>query len=360
MSAALEVQGLALRLDGIELTQIDLRISRGECLVILGPNGAGKSVLLEAIAGFHRLDAGRVMLEGCDVTALTPERRRIAFVFQDFALFPHLTVAENVRFGLDLAVRRGVSLTLRVDQLLERFGVAALATRLPYYLSGGEKQRVALARAFAVEPALLLLDEPSSALDAGARDQLHEELRALLRDTGIPMIYVTHDRTEALALADRIAIMRGGRLAQQGQPEQVFAHPVDAPLAAFVGMETMLHGRIVWLHGEIAKVACGSLTLHSRAAGLRLGDEVLACVRPENVRLAFGAPGAAEANEFTATVDALLDRGAYIRARLRVGSHPLVAFVPKYDPARHALRAGEPAPIVIAVEDVHLIAANNS
>ncbi len=348
MNPALEVEGLGLRLEGIALAGIDLRIERGECLVILGPNGAGKSVLLEAIAGFRRIASGRVALAGRDITAFAPERRRIGFMFQDFALFPHLSVVENVRFGS--------AAEARVEELLQRFGIAALRDRLPYYLSGGEKQRVALARAFATDPALLLLDEPSSALDARARDQLHDDLRDLLADTGVPMVYVTHDRVEALTLADRLAVMHRGQLLQQGRPEEVFQQPASAFVAEFVGMEMMLRGRIASLEGGLALVECGPLALRAPAGRDGPGDEVFACARPENVRLL--APGAANggANRFAARVEALLDHGPYVRVRLRAEEQPLVAFVPKHDLALDGLNAGDLAQVAIAPGHVHLVA----
>lgn len=345
-SGGLELEALGLRLAGITLTGIDASVGRAECLVILGPNGAGKSVLLEAIAGFHRLSHGRVRLAGRDVTALAPERRRIAFMFQDFALFPHLSVAENVRFG--------ATGEARVDKLLERFGIAHLRDRLPYYLSGGEKQRVALARAFATDPALLLLDEPSSALDARARDQLHEDLRVLLAETGVPMVYVTHDRAEALALADRLAVMRDGRFVQQGIPEEVFQRPCEPFVAAFVGMETLLAGTVTERDGAFVRVACGGLILNARSQAAAAGQAVLAGVRPENVIVSRRAPADA-ANRFSAAVRALLDRGPYVRVRLDALGHSLIAFVPKRDDVLHGLRAGETVDVAIAAEHVHLI-----
>ena len=351
MSAAgaggLELEALGLRLPGITLAGIAASVGHGECLVILGPNGAGKSVLLEAIAGFHRLSHGRVRLAGRDVTALAPERRHIAFMFQDFALFPHLSVAENVRFG--------ATDEARVDKLLERFGIAHLRDRLPYYLSGGEKQRVALARAFATDPALLLLDEPSSALDARARDQLHEDLRALLAETGVPMVYVTHDRAEALALADRLAVMRDGRFLQQGSPEEVFQRPSEPFVAAFVGMETLLPGTVMEATGAFAHVVCGGLVLNARSQAVAAGQAVLAGVRPENVLLSPRAPADA-ANRFGAAVRALLDRGPYVRVRVEALGHSLITFVPKHDEALHGLRVGDAVDVAIAAEHVHLLA----
>ncbi|HUX24107.1 MAG TPA: ABC transporter ATP-binding protein [Burkholderiales bacterium] len=361
MSAALQVAGLGLRLEGIRLADIDLSVDRGECLVILGPNGAGKSVLLDAIAGFQRLSSGRLTLNGQDITALAPERRRIAFMFQDFALFPHLTVAENVRFGATVAGKRRAGehdADVRTEKLMQRFGIAPLRARLPYFLSGGEKQRVALARAFATQPALLLLDEPSSALDARARDQLHEELRALLADTGVPMIYVTHDRSEALTLADRLAVMRNGRLVQQGRPDEVFERPANAFVAEFVGMETMLRGRARALGDGLAQVACGPFNIYARVGGALPVGEVIACVRPENIRLVPPSTAVADVNQFAATVEALLDRGPYLRVRLGLQGQRLIAFVPKHEPALRGLHAGDPAHAAIAPEHVHLIEAD--
>jgi len=260
------VEQVSLQLGAFALRDISFALAPGETFVILGPSGAGKSVLLETIAGFYRPDTGRISVGGRDVTDAPPERRGIGFMFQDYALFPHLTVAQNVQFPLQFSHnpieerRRRVD-GRRVHELLARFGLEPLADRKPAQLSGGEKQRVALARALAMEPALFLFDEPLSALDAPTRDALRAELRALLRQLGIPAIYVTHDQAEALVLADKMAVMRDGMLLQIGMPSEIFNAPTDEFVANFVGVETVLAGQVVTASDGVAHVALGKKIL---------------------------------------------------------------------------------------------------
>ena len=221
---------------------VTLSVHPGELLGVLGPSGCGKTTLLRLIAGFERPDAGSVAVGGRVVAAhrrwLAPERRRIGMVFQDYALFLHLSVAANVAFGLPRRERRGP----RVLEALELVGLQHKAARFPHELSGGERQRVALARALAPEPEVVLLDEPFSSLDASLRGALRREVELILRDAGATAVLVTHDQEEALTLADRLAVMRNGQIVQVGAPEEVYAHPADRFIAAFLGDVNVLSG----------------------------------------------------------------------------------------------------------------------
>ncbi|WP_409329809.1 ABC transporter ATP-binding protein [Trujillonella humicola] len=236
--------GVAVRLEGLTrrygtvlaLDGLDLDITGGEFLALLGPSGCGKTTALRAIAGFERPDSGRVLLDGDDVTGVPANKRDMGMVFQAYSLFPNLTVADNVAFGLRVRrrgsrdERRG-----RAGELLELVGLADRAGRYPHQLSGGQQQRVALARALAVEPRVLLLDEPLSALDAQVRVQLREEIRRLQLELGITTVFVTHDQAEALSVADRVGVMRAGRLEQVASPDELYERPATAFVAQFVG-----------------------------------------------------------------------------------------------------------------------------
>ena len=237
--------GVAVRLEGLTrrygtvlaLDGLDLEIAGGEFLALLGPSGCGKTTALRAIAGFERPDAGRVLLDGDDVTGVPANKRDMGMVFQAYSLFPNLTVADNVAFGLRVRRRGGskAERRARAAELLDLVGLADRAGRYPHQLSGGQQQRVALARALAVEPRVLLLDEPLSALDAQVRVQLREEIRRLQLELGITTVFVTHDQAEALSVADRVGVMRAGRLEQVASPDEMYERPATAFVAQFVG-----------------------------------------------------------------------------------------------------------------------------
>jgi spermidine/putrescine transport system ATP-binding protein len=275
--------------DGVSLTVLD-----GEFFTLLGSSGSGKTTILRLIAGFERPDAGRVLVGGSDVTERPAYRRDVHTVFQDYALFPHMTVGENVAFALDLKsvaadeVRERVARALRLVQL-EGYG-----ERRPAQLSGGQQQRVALARAIVDEPAVLLLDEPLSALDAKIRHELREQLKRLQRETRITFVYVTHDQEEALTLSDRLAVMRSGRILQQGTPMEVYEKPADLFVAEFIGKANFVAGMVESVDGARVRVRAMGRTVEAALAvpGLRAGAAVRVMIRPENVALsAAGGPG---------------------------------------------------------------------
>jgi len=246
--------------DTVAVDALDFAMAPGELVALLGPSGCGKTTTMRAIAGLMTPMGGRITLDGRDITRVPPNKRGVGLVFQSYALFPHLTVFENVAFGLRLAKVAKPELTRRVEAALTSTGLAHLAGRQPRELSGGQQQRVALARSIVVEPKLLLLDEPLSNLDARLRLEMRSELSRLQRDLGIAMIYVTHDQSEALALADRIIVMRDGRIEQTGTPEDIYERPVSAFVANFIGFENTF----LLTDGKLAGIAAP----HFDASGL--------------------------------------------------------------------------------------------
>ncbi len=346
MTAALALDRVSLSLGAFALRDISFAVAPGEIFVVLGPSGAGKSVLLETIAGFYQPDAGTIHIGGRDVTAAPPEARRVGFMFQDYALFPHLTVAQNVQFA-----RRDDP--ARTRDLLARLALAHLADRKPANLSGGEKQRVALARALAMDPALFLFDEPLSALDARARDALRDELKTLLRQLGLPAIYVTHDQTEALVLADKMAILRDGALLQIGAPSEIFNAPADEFVANFVGVETVLEGETLAASDGDVRIALGSREIH--AVSDHAARRVLVCIRPEDVALAHAARADSSVrNQFDARVVAVAALGPLFKITLDCG-FPLIAYVTKQSYLELNLAPGARVIANVKATAIHLI-----
>jgi thiamine transport system ATP-binding protein len=252
----LAVEGVTVRFgERAALDGVELEIADAEVLTVLGPSGCGKTTLLRVIAGLQRPDAGHVLLDGQDVTNVPPHRRGIGLVFQDHALFHHRDVFGNVAFGLRMQGAQPSAVERHVRGLLELVGLGGLERRSVATLSGGEQQRVALARALAPEPRVLLLDEPLGSLDRRLRDRLLEDLDLLFDELGVTALYVTHDQAEAFALGDRVAVMREGRIAQTGTPDELWAHPLDEDVARFLGLRNVAGGEVVRPEAVTVRVA---------------------------------------------------------------------------------------------------------
>lgn len=288
-AAAIELEGVVRRYEGhVAVDGVDLAVHRGEFFTLLGPSGCGKSTTLRLIAGLERPDAGLIRQDGVDVTGVPPERRDVSTVFQDYAIFPHMTVHQNVSFPLRMRRVPGDRIKQLVGEVLDRVGLAGFDRRRPHELSGGQRQRVALARSLVWRPGALLLDEPLAALDRNLRASMQSFLKDLQRDVGITFVYVTHDQGEAMGLSDRIAVIRDGRISQVGTPAEIYRRPSSPFVADFVGSMNMIPGRL----REVATIATvdvrGRLVRGTPAPGLEqvpVGSEVLVAVRPERVRL---------------------------------------------------------------------------
>lgn len=321
---AVAVTNLDFSYDGRSpvLSGVDLTVARGELCFLLGGSGCGKSTLLRCIAGFLRPDSGCITFDGQDVARLPPERRRLGMVFQNYALWPHLDVAGNVGFALTQQKVPRADIAQRVAAMLELVGLAGYAGRAIAELSGGQQQRVALARALVARPGLLLLDEPLANLDAGLRREMRGEIRRVCRDTGVTAIAVTHDQEEALAVADRVALMRAGRIVQIGAPRAVYRHPVDAGVAAFLGAANLLPATVLSRDGGggICRTALGELRVAE--LGFAVGAATQLCLRPEDLLL---APASGSVNTISVELIGEAYGGGTSRWTLRSGGMALEA-----------------------------------
>ena len=274
-------------LDGFSIS-----IAPGELVALLGPSGCGKTTALRAVAGLERLDEGRVLVGGDDITDVPPHRRNLGMVFQAYSLFPNMNALENVAFGLEVRRVPPARRRQRAGELLDLVGLSGLAGRYPHELSGGQQQRVALARALCVQPRLLLLDEPLSALDAKVRAQLRDEIRRIQLEVGITTLFVTHDQEEALSMADRVGVMRAGQLEQLGSPAEVYSTPATNFVAEFVGSVSRLPGQVA--APGLIDVLGSRLTVPTRGGvELTVGSPVDVLVRPESISIRPAVNGAA-------------------------------------------------------------------
>lgn len=312
----LQIRNLSVDLGEFRLRDITLDVAAGEYFVILGPTGAGKTILLETIAGLYQADQGRILIEDQDVTSLRPEKREIGFVYQDYALFPHLDVAENIAFGLTLRGMPRATVDEKVETMSRLLHIDHLLHRNPKTLSGGEQQRVALARALVIEPGLLLLDEPLSALDPETREGLQRELANVHQKLGTTTLHVTHDFEEAVALGHRVAVMDAGRIVQVGTPEDIFQRPTSEFVARFVGMRNIFQGPILTANGDgYREIAIGKIRL---AAVTEREGRVHASIRPEDIILSQNPLHSSARNCFQGRVVNIANRGTIIYVTLCV------------------------------------------
>jgi spermidine/putrescine transport system ATP-binding protein len=303
----------------VECAEFD--IPRGEFFSMLGPSGCGKTTMLRLIGGFEELTSGRICLDGVDVSRVPPYRRNVNTVFQQYALFPHLTVYDNVAFGPRVKKLASAEVSRRVEQMLTIVRLVELSERKPDQLSGGQRQRVALARALVNMPSALLLDEPLSALDLKLRQAMQLELKRIQREVGITFVFVTHDQEEALTLSDRIAVMSEGRVEQVGTPEEIYHSPATVFVADFIGTANLLPGTVERVHPDRVEVqlAAGGLAivpLRPDAAVPAKGERAVVMIRPERLRLSPEV-GSGEPNSIGATLTELIFQGPVIRCVVR-------------------------------------------
>ena len=307
---------------------VSLNIARGEVFSLLGPSGCGKTTLLRLAAGFASPDTGRILLDGRDITALPPEKRPVNTVFQNYALFPHLSVADNIGFGLRVAGRGKSEIRREVATMLDLVRLADQSEKRPDQLSGGQKQRVAIARALINKPQVLLLDEPLAALDLKLRQHMLGELHKLHEEVGITFIYVTHDQTEAMGLSDRIAVMSEGRMEQLGAPSDLYENPVTPFVARFIGDANFFNGTVVATQSdalyEIDVTGLGRIIATSRMP-LKLGAFVELIVRPERVTIHAERNDDRSVNCFELIVEDTIYLGATTRCVMKAGDVTIIA-----------------------------------
>ena len=352
----LEIRGLAktYRLSGGRsapaVRDFALRVEPGEFVTLLGPSGCGKTTVLRTLAGLEQPDAGEILLDGRAITALPAHRRRIGLVFQNYALFPHMTVFENVAYSFRIRRAPEAMVKSEVAAALKAVGLDEMGSRLPGQLSGGQQQRVALARAFVMQPDLLLFDEPLSNLDAKLRIQVRGELRRLQKRLGTTALYVTHDQAEAMSLSDRIAVMRDGQVEQIGTPEEIYARPASLFVADFVGRVNALPGRVIERSNGFASVE--ALNHRFQVPSARCpDDDVLVLVRPEAIQM-----GDAAADRPIGIVEEIEYCGDQIEYRVRVHVTLLVAVESALRRSRR-IAVGDRVGLQFVTEAVHILPA---
>jgi spermidine/putrescine transport system ATP-binding protein len=346
---SIELSGLTKRFSEIAVDNVDLTVASGEFFSLLGPSGCGKTTTLRLIAGFEQPTSGRILLDGVDVSDMPPHRRRVNTVFQSYALFPFLSVFDNVAFGLRHAGVGKADLKRRVNQALDLVMMTSFAKRRPGQLSGGQQQRVALARALVLNPAVLLLDEPLGALDAKLRRSLKIELKALQERVGITFLYVTHDQEEALTMSDRLAVMNAGRIVQIGTPRQVYEEPADTYVADFLGAANLM---------EIQVVAEGALRLGDFALSSHRCEAAAgtahAVIRPERVRIE--EQGSAGENRVPAMVERVVFLGSATEVLLRLAPGVPLQALMQNDGSRPDLTQGTPVQVYLPPDALRVLA----
>jgi len=347
---SIELVALTKRFGEIAVDNIDLTVASGEFFSLLGPSGCGKTTTLRLIAGFEQPTSGKILLDGVDVSDVPAHRRNVNTVFQSYALFPFLSVSDNVAFGLRHRKLAKADLSRRVNDALELVRMTSFAKRRPGQLSGGQQQRVALARALVLNPAVLLLDEPLGALDAKLRRSLKVELKALQERVGITFLYVTHDQEEALTMSDRLAVMNAGKIVQIGTPRQVYEEPADTYVADFLGAANLME---VWVSSPGA-IRLGDFALSSERCEAASGGHAHAVIRPERVRVEpHGSPGD---NRVPAMVERVVFLGAALQVMLRLATGASLQALMQNDGERPDLTQGTPVHCYLPPDALRVLA----
>ena len=346
----IELKNVQVKVAGFLLEHINLVVPKGEYTVILGPTGAGKTVLLESIAGLHALQQGAILLEGKDVTASVPEERGISIVYQDYVLFPHLTVRENIIFGLRVRHTAKLKINEALEWMCGLFEIRPLLKRLPATLSGGERQRVALARALITKPEILLLDEPLSALDAESREDMRAQLKNTHEKLNITTLHVTHDFEEAMSLADNIVVINQGMIVQVGKPSEIFYHPLSEFVARFTMARNIFTGKIVSQDKQGKVFRSDGLEILSSSDK---NTAVYAVIRPEMISVALEKQISND-NSFPGIIKSIVDKGANIL--VAVDCLPqFECLLPRQQFEKMALVVGNQVHISFLPSSVHLI-----
>ncbi|TAJ44505.1 ABC transporter ATP-binding protein [Methanofollis fontis] len=351
----IEFRHVSLSLGAFSLRDVSLQIHEGDYYFIIGPSGAGKTVILESIAGLHLPDSGSVLIGGEDASSVPPERRRVTLVYQDYSLFPHMTVEQNIGFGLRMQRMDKGLIRERVDALLSQFGIAHLRDRYPGTMSGGEQQRVAIARALAVEPEILLLDEPFAALDPVTRESLMSDLQQIHQERRLTIVQVTHAREETLRLATRLAVIIDGSLVQEDVTGVVFEAPHSTAVARFVGMENILHGTVETNVEGLATIRVGNRTIEA-VTDIVPGSTVDVVFRAADVTLSrTDCTDVSARNQFEGGITAVVPMGGPLtEVRLDVG-FPVTALVTSRSAEEGELRPGMRVTISVKASAVHVI-----
>lgn len=349
---SLKIEKLSKKWENFSIKNVNLEIEEGEYFVILGPTGAGKTLLLELIAGFYKPDSGRILLDGKDITMLSPEKRKIGYVPQNYMLFPHMTVEENIEFGLKMQNVPIVERLKTVEWVLKLLGLTQLRKRLPETLSGGEKQKTALARALVIKPKILLLDEPLSALDINTQKKLRNELKALHEKLRITTIYVTHNQFEAYYLAEKIAIMNEGTIVQAGSPEEVFKKPKNDFIARFIGFENLFEGKILSNNNGIAIIdVCG---IKFEAITSKVGKCIVG-IRPDDIIVSLHPLNSSIRNVLKGKISDFIDMGSLVNLIVKVNELSFIALITKRSFIDMKLDRGKDVYIAFKASSIHVI-----
>jgi spermidine/putrescine transport system ATP-binding protein len=353
----IRLEGLAKAFGGVvAVDAIDQHIPGGEFFTMLGPSGCGKTTTLRLIAGFERPDAGAIRLDGVDLSGTPPHKRPVNTVFQSYALFPHMSVRDNVAFGLRYQRATRAEVDRRTAEAMAMVRLDGLEARRPGQLSGGQQQRVALARALVLEPPVLLLDEPLGALDARLRVDLQVELKRIQEALGITFVYVTHDQDEALTMSDRVAVMRAGRIEQCGDPQSIYDEPATAFVANFLGSSNLIPATVS-ADGDGCRLGLGAFSLRAAHGAVASGD-ALAMIRPERVRLrAHGEPGE---NRLPGMVEEVVYLGFHRELRVRLATGALIKANEPNDGSAAEYHQGDPVSVHLPADCLRVLAADGT